>query len=1269
MSDLRRARCAPSRRRALPGTSLRKRILYLVMLGLASASLVAVPNLIPVAGAADNAWVSESDGPFVDSDTAEIDDAAHPNRCEGSVGIPFGDDPGWVRTSGDNSPYAPITEVLGQVLDPRDYLDVDYQLDGQSGLGMSNSQITYTDNTFNHYGRDINVFLTPDADYKHLLADGNFENGYNSQEFANMEVEWERGALASFAVPALGDRLRVFGPLIFDCGHGDEGPYAQDDSYRTEIHPPAGWVVYRNSADADGLPQNNKQDQSPWEWYEPTDRQGMAATLPSTSMHDTLVQATVADAFFSSYGGNVMESLNGCDDEPDGYPADCYVSGRFHNDDDLDTWEWGNDIINQDYSFTVPAPPRPPNAPAQLELVYEIEDQCSTVASNPTYPNYNYPEFDDDPEGPYSDDRGIGAPTCNDKNPYVVSVDQVGNAAWNETDEPAVRVRLRARTGADGIDGNSDDPVYASNDYLAFAYRIKVAWEWVPENANDFHSTLVEVDDLHVAHSGEAATDAEWLMGLRVNEFWTYPVRGEGYMDDNDGDDQREPFYEDGAIMFHEDDNGLGDYNMGWPGEDALVYNVASLPGDKIKFWERTYEHDEPDNDDPLPVISEELDPPDGSTTVDVGTAVNDLQWGAHTLTVNLIDQTIHPPAPADVLFGGHAWKDPSSPFVEKWRINGTDPLRIWSDTGNVAYRMWKDGDTPGGFVEVWDFPNLWSIFGAYVLRPTNPADDGLYNLEFTSLRQNPDGKVMAAPYRRIQFELDNTKPTLTVPNNMVVDATETDGAIVDYTVTATDNFDPQPVLGNDSDPTVVCLPPPGSKFPNGQNAPKTTTVACQARDAVGNSTTKTFTVTVRTPHGYVKDYVVLGEESAEIGEKAQIFTGNVGTFDTSTIGTKADPDVELLLGTGSLMSQKFDLAAESVSLQDDVVAGDVFHDDLLKVGSNVVHTPRDGYVPLWWCMPDFPSFSAGGDDKTFVADEVLPPGTYGILRVAEGVKVWLEGGDYYFDQIIVEPTGRIEASSTSTLHVVEHVTVGDDAYFGPTPGGSHLADALVVYIAGGTLDEAAIEIGARATLAMNVYAANGMIVIDTNVVADGAYLGARVHVGRDAIFRHRGVFELDCDTTLVFDVPPLDVRCLELTGHADCTDKTVLELCLEHTGKAVCFDANGPDNGRDLRFEARCLARTGSPDCVEETVRLARNPNPLVAPDPGNDPPPEPGEWQEDNPDQPVDDVPLPTTTTTAPSSPTTPGPDDPVTATTVASEPTTTTTTTPPRTAPDAP
>ncbi len=82
-------------------------------------------------------------------------------------------------------------------------------------------------------------------------------------------------------------------------------------------------------------------------------------------------------------------------------------------------------------------------------------------------------------------------------------------------------------------------------------------------------------------------------------------------------------------------------------------------------------------------------------------------------------------------------------------------------------------------------------------------------------------------------LSFDITPPSLTVPSNTVLNATSPAGATFNFTATATDLENPNPL--------VQCTPQPGSIFPIG-----TTQVVCVATDASGNSTSGAFQVKVK---------------------------------------------------------------------------------------------------------------------------------------------------------------------------------------------------------------------------------------------------------------------------------------------------------------------------------------------------------------------------------------------------------------------------------------
>ena len=84
---------------------------------------------------------------------------------------------------------------------------------------------------------------------------------------------------------------------------------------------------------------------------------------------------------------------------------------------------------------------------------------------------------------------------------------------------------------------------------------------------------------------------------------------------------------------------------------------------------------------------------------------------------------------------------------------------------------------------------------------------------------------------------LNGNPPVLTLPGNLVVEATGPGGAVATFTATALDDID--------GSVPVVCTPPSGSIFPLATEEAPSTTVTCSASDSNSNTATGSFTVTV----------------------------------------------------------------------------------------------------------------------------------------------------------------------------------------------------------------------------------------------------------------------------------------------------------------------------------------------------------------------------------------------------------------------------------------
>lgn len=950
-------------------------------------------------------------------------EAQRPAECEGVLGIPFDTDPGWVRVGGSPQHDTPFVHASGQIL-----------TDPDNRYLFQQSFVAHTDAPMNHFSADINAFMAPDAGSRHLLSTGSFEEGV-SNEHAKLELEWERGGVPPWAYPSPGDRVDVWGTHIFDCGHGDtwSGVETGPDTYRTEIHPPVGWVLHRNTADADGLPGTEDKRTRSWRWYDASDHQGTATALTDTGLLNTPVQATVADAYFSSFGGQVMEALNGC------------------STDDSDTTctqanQWRQNLLQQDYTFFVAAPPRPPagSDPAGApHLVWSAEDRCETVPANPGNPPGD--DIDDVGEagGGVIGGENIGSATCGTI-PHVVREGVDGNGA------PGIFVTVKATSAG-----------YPSNGYVAFAKRYRVAWDHSPASGPAMYR--VDFTTLRVWNDSEpCAEDGEWVLALRANDQWIHPVRGSG--------DGGAPFWEDGAV-----DDGLCDAGAGEDYKDYTIgesVTVGVVPGEKINVWARGTEID-PVVNDFLPVVNDFRSGPGSYRT-----RARLPGEGDYELFYSITALPATRPT-AGTLHVGSPQYGPNGDTSGVTRIGASTPVTLADTDGSrLQYRTW-----PAGAVA----PSTWSYDdSAPFAIDLSGSGEGTLVLEYAPV----SSAGVVAGRRSVLLQRDTTPPLLSVPGDLVVDATSAAGAPVTFATTASDSL-PGPVV-------TACTKTSGDFFP----VRTVTPVTCTATDAVGNSTTKAFTVEVRSPFGYIPDFAVLGEEWVKLGAGVTISSGNVGGYDTSA-GPASASGFEVVAGPGVRMAPSSAIAAETVLLQEGVDVGEVFDVDGIQAAEGAVYTQRSGYVPLFLGMPAVPAFTAGVAPLSLSGPAaVLPAGRYGAVNVKPSSVVRLTGGTYDMASLDVGPHARVLATASTVLRVAGRVVLGAGAQLRPDSPGM-TAEDLVVHVTGtdGPPGQGAAFLGGTATvLVANVYASEGTLAFGRQSTATGAFIGKRVDVGEKAV-------------------------------------------------------------------------------------------------------------------------------------------------------------------------
>ena len=182
-----------------------------------------------------------------------------------------------------------------------------------------------SDDPVSHDAYDFNINILPDPAYASLLGTGNDPGA--GEEAGRLHIERETAALPSFVWPDPGDRIAVLGSFVWDCGHWIP------DGERTELHPfRTLWIQRR---------------------YSPRSPTGEAEADLYISTEATPA-GVIADCGHKAKGDRVA------------FKACLLTQPRWQD-------------VSGDYSFTLPAPPRPKGSGPLQARVVDLGGPAPTV--------------------------------------------------------------------------------------------------------------------------------------------------------------------------------------------------------------------------------------------------------------------------------------------------------------------------------------------------------------------------------------------------------------------------------------------------------------------------------------------------------------------------------------------------------------------------------------------------------------------------------------------------------------------------------------------------------------------------------------------------------------------------------------------------------------------------------------------------------------------------------------------------------------------------
>ncbi len=473
-------------------------------------------------------------------------------------------------------------------------------------------------------------------------------------------------------------------------------------------------------------------------------------------------------------------------------------------------------------------------------------------------------------------------------------------------------------------------------------------------------------------------------------------------------------------------------------------------------------------------------------TTCTSPVSYSDLSNGSHTFRVHAINsQGTQDPTPAEF----------------KWTVNGAgklvdiDKAPAASTTSRTAHFEFKAGGL--GDVEKLEC----SLDGSSFNPCTSPKT-------YTELSDGPHSfqvRVPGNPASKHVWKVSNIAP---VAANQVV--TTAQNSSLPVTLQASDESTLKYiVVGKPANGTLVGTAPnltyqPATDFFG------TDSFSFKADDGDASSNLATVVINVTPAPGQAGvergNFVAFGQEGVIVRENVKVVSGDIAAS-LSSQGPWLGDGAEVSIGRNVMLAGGNKVMGDTIFVGEGTTLGDVNYNELRGPGTANGTKVTPQALPLLNRFISLPAIVKGkaNVDVASAGSATVAAGSYLDLNVGDGATVVFSGGLYHFQNWNVGKNTKLHFTAGSEVRISGRVLVNERGYVGPAPSSTVKASQIVIFVAGtnanignlGGLGIKSATFGPFATLAANITAPNGTLLIRERSKAVGSFVGRWVSVGK----------------------------------------------------------------------------------------------------------------------------------------------------------------------------